>query len=102
MIQCPGLGKPLDAVDGFEPLHNGLFDDALAVGDGEELGIEAVALDGKRPVGGNDRLPGQGLGGLEEFVEAPGLKAADPCRSRRLPGSRPFLRSGAGSSYSGR
>ena len=76
LIAGAGLREPLDPVDRFQPLDDGLLDDLLAVRYGKELGIEAVALDGKGPVARDDRLPGQGAGALKELVEAQCGKAA--------------------------
>ena len=76
LVQRPGLREPADAVHAFQPLHNGLFDDLLAVGHGEQLGIEAVALHGEGGVFGQQTLPGQGPGALKQRIKAQRIKAA--------------------------
>ena len=77
LIQCAGFGKPVHMIPAFQPLDHGLFDDLLAVGNGEEPGVETVTLDRKDAVGGDEILPGQGLCPFEQFVKAFGLKGAD-------------------------
>ena len=76
LIKLSALGKPLNAVDFLEPFNDSLFYNLLAVGHGEELGVEAVTLYGKGSVRGNDTLPGQGLCALKKLLKASGLKAA--------------------------
>ena len=76
LVQSPRLREPLYAVDAFEPFHNGLLYYFLTVGNGEEFGVEAVALDGEGPVGGNEALPGQGPGPLKELLKAESFKTA--------------------------
>ena len=77
LIQRASLREPLQVVDAFQPFHDGLLDDLLAVGDGEERGVETVSLDGKHRVAGQYGLPGQSLGAFKELVKGFRLKAAE-------------------------
>ncbi len=76
LIERAGFIKPFDAVDLFKALHDCLFDYLLAVGNGEKLGVEAVALYGEGAVFGNEHLPGESLGALKKLVKAEGIKTA--------------------------
>ena len=75
LIGVARLRQPGQAVFGSQTVHGGLFHDGLAVGDAVELGIQAVALDGKGAVPGDEALQLDGLDALIEGLEAVGGKA---------------------------
>ena len=57
-------------IGGLHPLHHGLFDDALAGGDGVELGGDGVPLHREGRVTGQIVLPRHGAGALKQLLEA--------------------------------
>ena len=74
LIKRAAFIKPLNAVNFFKPLNDRLFYNLLAVGDGEELGVEAIALNGEGSVFGDEHLPGESLGAFEKLVEGEGIE----------------------------
>ena len=77
LITGGALQEPVQPVDALQALHDGLFDDLLAVRHGKQPGIEAVALDGEGPVLRDDALPRQRARALEQLLKAQRLKAAE-------------------------
>ena len=76
LIDGAGLRQPGQTILGTEPIHGGLFHDALAVGHGVQLAVQAVSLDGKLTVLGNHIFQRQGLDALIQLFEGAGGEAA--------------------------
>ena len=78
LVEGSDLRQAFEPVVPAQPICSGLVDNGLAVGDGVELGVQAVALHGEFAVLGNVVLQGQGLDTLVEFLKAPGREAPQP------------------------
>ena len=76
LIQRACLREPLKTVGALEPLDHGFLDYLLAVGNGEELGVETVTLDGESAVLRDDGLPRQSLCALEQLVKRESVEPA--------------------------
>ena len=70
LVEAAGLREPAQAVVPAQPVHRRLFHNGLTVGHGVQLAAEAVALDRKGAVLGNQLLQGDGFYGLIQVLKA--------------------------------
>ena len=76
LIEGPRLGQGVHTVFAPQPGGHRLLDDGLAGGHRVQCGVQAVSLHRELPLAGDEPLPGQGAGALEEGVKVLGVEAA--------------------------
>ena len=87
LMQGSALRQGGQAVFLPQPRGHRLFNNGLTGGNSVEGGIEAVSLDRKGAVPGNEVLPGQGAGSLKEGVKIPRRKLSQQ-QKNTLPGAQ--------------
>ena len=70
------LGKPLYMIYALKSFDYGLLNNALAVGNGEELGVKAVSFYGEGGILGQKLLPGESFGAFKKLVKGFCVEAA--------------------------
>ena len=70
LIRFARLRQPAEAVFLAQPRDGGLLDDGLTVGNGVQLAVQTVALDGERAVLRDKALERHGLHALEQVLKA--------------------------------
>ena len=71
------LGEPFDAVVGGKTLNYGFFDNALAIGNREQLAFDGMTLDGELVVFADPILKGQSFCAVKELGKACGREGAE-------------------------
>ena len=66
----------LQMIAALHPLHDGFFDNTLAVRNREKRGIKTVARDGESGIARQKILPRKGTNALKQLIKAFGRKAA--------------------------
>ena len=95
-----GLFQPVGVTHQLEPLHHGLFDDALAVGYRMQLRMDGEALHGEGLLVTDIVLPGQGLDIFKQLVKALGRKISH-AQQHALAAAQHNIGTGAGALVAG-
>ena len=75
LINGTGFRQPAQTVFGTQTIHSCLFHNGLAVGDGVQLAVQTVALDGELTILGDHILQRQRFDALVQLFKGLGLKA---------------------------